>query len=75
MPGIGWGKYQAGIAQMIEPYQQPSPFAGLGYHERDVEMGKAVYAGSSLNGYFVKEGENFPYCGFQEPWVNDQGRR
>ena len=56
MPGMGLGKYQTGIAQMIEPYQQPSRFSGLGYHEKDVEMGKAViYVGSSLNGYFVKE--------------------
>ena len=75
MPGIGLGKYRAGIAQMIEPYQQPSRFAELGYHGTSVEMKKTVYAGSSLNGYFVKEGEDFPYCGFQEPWINDQGKR
>ena len=28
---------------------------------------------SSLNGFFVKEGEDFPYCGFQEPWKNADG--
>ena len=75
MPGIGLGKYRAGIAQMVEPYQQPSCFAGLGYQGKTVEIKKIVYTGNSLNSYFVKEGEDFPYLRFQEPWVNNQGKR
>ena len=75
LPGIDLGKYGAGIAQMMEPYQQPSRFAGLGYQGKNVEMKRTVCTGSSLNGYFVKEGEDFPYCGFQEPWFNSQGKR
>ena len=24
----------------------------------------------TLNGRFVREGEDFPFCGFPEPWIN-----
>ena len=27
-----------------------------------------------LNGNFVKERGNFPYCGFPEPWVSKDGK-
>ena len=23
----------------------------------------------TLNGYFVREGDSFPFCGFPEPWI------
>ena len=28
----------------------------------------------TLNGYFVKEGEDFPFCGNTEPWFDMQPR-
>ncbi|KAF5934572.1 hypothetical protein HYC85_030743 [Camellia sinensis] len=28
-----------------------------------------------LNGRFVREGENFPFCGFPEPWLNAEKKR
>ena len=28
----------------------------------------------TLNGNFVKEGGDFPYCGFPEPWVGKDGK-
>ncbi|KAF5932738.1 hypothetical protein HYC85_028909 [Camellia sinensis] len=29
----------------------------------------------TLNGRFVREGEDFPFCGFPEPWLNAEGKR
>lgn len=29
---------------------------------------------SSLNDFFVKKGEDFPFCNFQEPWKNGDGK-
>ena len=28
----------------------------------------------TFNGNFMKEGGDFPYCGFPEPWVGKDGR-
>ena len=28
----------------------------------------------TLNGNFMKEGGDFPYCGFPEPWVGKDGK-
>lgn len=42
----------------------------------DSTWGKEIVPkGSSLNGSFIKEGEDFRYCGFQEPWMNLEGER
>ena len=29
----------------------------------------------TLNGRFVREWEDFPFCGFLEPWLNAEKRR
>ena len=29
----------------------------------------------TLNRRFVREGEDFPFCGFPEPWLNSKKRR
>ena len=29
----------------------------------------------TLNGHFVRKGEDFPYCGFPEPWLNAERKR
>ena len=29
----------------------------------------------TLNGHFVREGEDFPVCGFPEQWLNAEGAR
>ena len=29
----------------------------------------------TLNGRFVREGEDFPFCGFPEPWLNAERKR
>ena len=34
-----------------------------------------VPKGSSLNRFFMEEGDDFPYCGFQEPLINLQRKR
>lgn len=60
---------------MIELYQQTSPFAKLGYAGNEITLKKPMLANSSLNGRFIKEVEDVPYCGFQEPWYNDQGKK
>ena len=43
---------------------------GLGFLESCDEIKKNL---GTLNGNFVKEGGNFPYCGFLEPWVSKDG--
>ena len=43
--------------------------------EEDYGPTMSAPPGSSLNGLFVKEGEDFPYCGFQEPWIDSKGQR
>ena len=44
---------------------------GLGFFEGCDEIKKNL---DTLNGNFVKEGGNFPYCGFFEPWVGKNGK-
>ena len=47
---------------------------GLGYPLAEIEgKGKEPMVSirsNVLNGNFVKEGENFPFCGFPEPWYD-----
>lgn len=50
---------------MIEPHQQPSPFAELGYTGYETEIPNFVLTSGSLNGQFVKEGEDFLFWGFK----------
>ena len=44
---------------------------GLGFFEGCDKIKKNM---GTLNGNFVKEGGNFPYCGFPEPWVGKDGK-
>lgn len=83
MLGNELGRYQASIAQMIEPYKQSKSYVGFGYMKAEADANggfvrtwgkETVPKYSSLNGYFVKEGEDFPCCNFQEPWMNKQGK-
>ena len=29
----------------------------------------------TLNEYFVKKGDDFPFCGFPEPWADETNKR
>ena len=44
---------------------------GLGFFEGCDRIKKNL---GTLNGNFVKDGVNFPYCGFPEPWVGKDGK-
>ena len=44
---------------------------GLGFFEGCDRIKKNL---GTLNGNFVKDGGNFPYCGFPEPWVGKDGK-
>ena len=62
---IGLGKFNQGIKKLHEVYSQDAKCKyGLGYKEERGEMPKNKH---TLNGNFVKPGEDFPYCGFPEP--------
>lgn len=56
---------------------------GLGYEPTDEYMANNYWNSyeekkwpsfSSLNDFFVKKGEDFPFCNFQEPWKNGDGK-
>ena len=74
-PGRGLGGIKNGITEPIEPHAREGNRTGLGIKEEDDSFAVMASSGSSLNGWFVKEGEDFPYCGFQEPWVDSKGQR
>ena len=62
MPGMGLGKEGKGVAKFPN-FKTQLTKKGLGFFE--------VYDGikknlGTLNGNFVKEGEDFPFCGFPE---------
>ena len=44
---------------------------GLGFFEGCNGIKKNL---GTLNGNFMKEGEDFPYCGFPKPWVGKDGK-
>jgi len=79
MPGLGLGQRQEGISEPIV-LKKSFPPCGLGYQpsERELRMIRQAQPrrrldciqtipGDSLNGRFIKEGEDFPFCGFPEP--------
>ena len=43
---------------------------GLGFFKGCDGINKNL---GTLNGNFIKEGENFLYCGFPKPWVGKDG--
>lgn len=67
---------------MIEPHEQRRPYTRIRYNLATLNANKdptrikeIMPMDSSLNRYFVKEGKDFIYCGFQEPWRNLKGER
>uniref|UniRef100_A0A2N9HWY3 Retrotransposon gag domain-containing protein n=1 Tax=Fagus sylvatica TaxID=28930 RepID=A0A2N9HWY3_FAGSY len=63
--GMGLGKFNKGIKKLPEVYNQDAKCKyDLGYKE---EMGEMPKNKHTLNGNFVKPGEDFPYYGFPEP--------
>ena len=44
---------------------------GLGFFEGCNRIKKNL---GTINGNFVKEGRNFPFCGFPELWVGKDGK-
>ena len=74
-PGRGLGETKIGITEPIKPYAREGNRTGLGVKEENDSFTVTASPGSSLNGWFVKEGEDFPYYGFQEPWVDSKGQR
>ena len=73
--GRGLGESKVGISELIDPYVQVRNCASLGLKGKEVGSFVTVSPDSSLNGFFIKEGEDFPYCGFQEPWMNLEGQK
>ncbi|KAK9282579.1 hypothetical protein L1049_010796 [Liquidambar formosana] len=61
MPGMGLGKYNQGVAEFPD-FKLQNNRLGLGYN--DENDGLPLNQGT-LNGNFVKEGDDFPYCGSQ----------
>jgi hypothetical protein len=62
---MGLGKFNQGIKKLSKVYNQDAKCKyGLGYKE---EMGEMPKNKHTLNGNFVKPGEDFPYCEFPEP--------
>ena len=72
-PGQGLEDSKVGISEPIDPYMQGRNHTGLGLKGKDDGFFVITSPDSSLNRLFVKESEDFPYCGFQEPWVNMDG--
>lgn len=66
LPGIGFGKYNQGVTEFPDFKSQNHRF-GIGSKGEDAEM---PINRKTLNGNFVKEGEDFPYCGFLESWYD-----
>ena len=70
MPGMGVGREGKGVVEFPNIKAQMTR-EGLGFFEGCNGIKKNL---GTLNGNFVKEGGNFPYCGFLEPWVGKDGK-
>ena len=70
MPGIGLGKEGKRVVEFSNIKTQVTR-EGLGFFEGGDGIKKSL---GTLNGNFMKEGANFPYCGFPEPWVGKDGK-
>ena len=70
VPGKGLGKEGKGVVQFSNVKTQVTR-EGLGFFKGYDRIKKNL---GTLNGNFVKEGENFPYYGFPEPWVGKDGK-
>ena len=70
MPGMGLGKEGKWVVKFPNVKTQVNG-EGLGFFEGCDGIKNNL---GTLNGNFVKEGENSPYCGFPEPWVGKDGK-
>ncbi|KAF7121036.1 hypothetical protein RHSIM_Rhsim13G0127400 [Rhododendron simsii] len=86
-PGLGLGKRSQGIPQMIDPPHNQYTFGlGYTPTKAEIEekrkesmekakgntvKEKALAIQKMLNGWFVREGEDFPFCGFAETWEDE----
>ena len=70
MPGIGLGKEGKWVFKFPNVKTQVIR-EGLGFFEGSDRIKNNL---GTLNGNFVKEGENFLYCGFLEPWIGKDGK-
>ena len=70
MPDMGLRKEGKGVVEFPNVKTQVTR-EGLGLFEGYDRIKKNLV---TLNENFVKEGGNFPYCGFPEPWVGNDGR-
>ena len=70
IPSMGLGKEEKGVVEFRNVKIQVTR-EGLGFFEGCDEIKKNL---DTLNGNFMKEGGNFPYCGFSEPWVGKNGK-
>ena len=70
MLGMGLGKEGKEVVEFPNVKTQVTR-EGLGFFEGCNGIKKNL---GTLNGNFLKEGINFLYCGFPEPWVGKDGK-
>ena len=70
MPSMGLGKEGKGVVYFPNIKTQMTK-GGLGFLEGCDRIKKNH---GTLNGNFMKEGGDFPYCGFSKPWVGEHGK-
>ena len=70
MPSIGLGKEGKGVVEFLN-FKTQLTKEGLGFLEGYDGIKRNL---GTLNGNFMKEGEDFPFCGFLELWVGKDGK-
>ena len=70
MPGMGLGKGGKGVVEFPN-FKTQLTKEGLGFFEGCDGIKKNL---RTLNGNFVKEGGDFPFCGFPKLWVGKDGK-
>ena len=70
MPSMGFKKEGKWVVEFPNIKTQVTK-KGLGFLEGCDGIKKNH---GTFNGNFMKEGGDFPYCGFPEPWVGKDGR-
>ena len=70
MPDMGLRKEERGVVEFPN-FKTQLTKEGLGFFEGYEGIKKNL---DTLNGNFVKEGGDFPYCGFPELWVGKDGK-
>ena len=70
MPDMGLRKEERGVVEFPN-FKTQLTKEGLGFFEGYEGIKKNL---DTLNGNFVKEGGDFPHCGFPELWVGKDGK-